>query len=174
MRHKSKQQFQWAPSSGYTLTEDAKGVSKLNDTIYGSNWNHPIYSTERLHDKITYIELRIKERGNILFFGVSKTNKVRDATFMDPSSCICIYADATSLGSQCVTVVEDCSVRPNDVLGLVVDKVEETITFYKNGKTIARGTRKPSQMEPMYLIMWLYYGNATVELCEQFPLDSLK
>ncbi len=161
----------WRGCPNHLVTNNGRHVTKIDTGV--RDWSNPIFSIDSIQEEITYIEFKIMNRALHFFFGVSKTTNVGDRSFMSPNDVICFYSDPDSLGSPCVTVVRDCSVRIGDVVGLVVDKTKQEIRFYKNGVLIARGTRSPSQMEPMYLVMWMYLGNAQVEFCEKYPFELL-
>jgi hypothetical protein len=154
-------------------TFDGQRVEKISP----SSWGCPIFSEEPLADTVTYVQLKLLtstyDYGGI-FFGISKTNTIGYSTFLDSDHTVCLYNDATSLGARSVDVLSDCSAKKDDVIGLVADKAKDEIRFYRNGMLIARGKKKPSEMEPMYLCMWLYYDIAQVELCNDYLYSSLR
>jgi hypothetical protein len=175
MRERPRIRHKWvhAPDDvGHVIALEGQRVQKLSQ-----NWETHVLSAEQLSDALTYVEIKIVQNlhdyGGI-FFGISKTNSVGESTFMDPESTVCVYNDQSSLGSDSIIPSTDCSFGPGDVIGLVVDKTKDEIVFFKNGRQMAQGATKPSQMEPMYLIMWLYYSDAIIEMCNEYTYSSLQ
>jgi hypothetical protein len=109
-----------------------------------------------------------------LFVGVSKTNNIPKLAYSDPEHAICMFNAVSHRDENIVTYVKDNKAALGDIIGVVVDYAKEKILFYINGAFIGEGTRKPSQMQPMYAITWMYYEGCELEVGDFIPFRELE
>jgi hypothetical protein len=83
--------------------------------------------------------------------GIAKTNQVDLNSYFSPSQVICLF-NGNADDKAVVTRYGSCSVLKGDIVGVVVDFEKDKILFYVNGKLHAVGTKKPSEMQPMYAV----------------------
>jgi hypothetical protein len=65
-------------------------------------------------------------------------------------------------------------VSKGDIVGVVVDFEKDKILFYVNGKLHAVGTKKPSEMQPMYAVTWIYYAECEIEMGDFISYNDLE
>jgi hypothetical protein len=171
MRKKTRVTLKWEPDTENYVVDSEKQIVTYTQ---GDTWRNPIFSSEPLREQITYHEIRLHNKGHLLFYGIAKGKNIGTSTFLDSTSTCCLFTDPSSLGSRSITVIKDCTAKKGDVLGLVVDKLREEIRFYRNGVLIAKGMQKPTSMEPMYIVSWLYYRDSAIETCTVHPYELLK
>jgi hypothetical protein len=80
--------------------------------------------------------------------------------------------------NNCVKIVEGCGgapTYPNDVIGVVVNRMTDQILFYLNGKLVAEGIKKPSEFKSsLYALISLYYEGSEVRIVEKHDFRDLK
>jgi hypothetical protein len=54
-----------------------------------------------------------------------------------------------------------------DVCGISIDFEKDKVVFYRNGERFAKGNRKPSEMENVYLCAFLFYPGDQLRLLTQ-------
>jgi hypothetical protein len=159
--------------SKYTLSNYDTVITK----IYTSTWDVPIYSALPFTNAVTYYQVHIDRSSHDfggLFLGVSHGNNIGNSDFLNPDACVALYNDLNSLSSRSIRRCDDCTAQTGDVLGVVVDKYKDEIRFYKNGILVAYGTVKPSTMKSIHAVVWMYYKDMQLTLCDRYPYYSLK
>jgi hypothetical protein len=70
---------------------------------------------------------------------------------------------------------KSAELKKGDVVGVVVDHIEDAIKFYINGDLIAVGHRKPSDLgDELYVFVNLYYAKQIMAQCKKYSLFDLK
>jgi hypothetical protein len=169
--------IRWAAAnSNYQIFGD--GVT-LKKSRHG-DWDHPNFSTTPITCS-TYFQVKIKAHSpknpiatGGLFVGVSKTNKIPATAYTHPEHAICMFNAVSHRDGGVITYVKDNKATRGDIIGVVVDYAKEKILFYVNGAFIGEGTRKPSQMQPMYAITWMYYEGCELEVGDFIPFRELE
>ncbi len=173
MREKEPQQHKWMPvKRNYTVTADQYVATK--NTGGKNSWKRPLFSEEPIHDQLAYIQIEVLTNRSPMFIGVSKTNNVSSSAYMDRSQTVCVYTNGKSLGSSAIRFVsKPLYSKQGDVIGIVIDKLADVFSFYCNGQLIANGVKKPSEMEPMYLALWMHNDQSEVRIVDKYPLFLL-
>jgi hypothetical protein len=170
--------IQWTKKDSYKLLNSNKTLLKTGT----SSWDIAICS-QQLTNTITYVQLKIvalNAKSSIavggIFFGITTSVDIeypvnhRDKT-------IYIYNNANVKSTK---IDEDLIIYSSnvystgDVMGMVVDLDCDQIRFYKNGKYVAKSSRKPSKFQPMYAMLWLYYETCEIETGDFFPYSALE
>jgi hypothetical protein len=55
-----------------------------------------------------------------------------------------------------------------------VDTIADEIRIYINKKLVAIGVKKPSELQPIHAVLWMYYADCTIEMGDFFPYSSLE
>jgi hypothetical protein len=176
------------PTQFYTQIYWATGDDKFQFTDNGATlkksgahgWNNVIHSSQPLTETIIYFQAKIVELSNIaeqtgggIFFGISRSNDTGTNDYFQTEKANCIYTDKDSLGSHTTDRVGSCMAIGGDVIGVVVDKKEDVIKFYINGSLVARGKSKPSTMQSIYAVVWVYYNQCVLSMKNYIPYHVL-
>jgi hypothetical protein len=166
---------EWSlPNKNYIVSEKGRKITKIS----GNSWGNPILSTKPFETTpIFYFQMKIlhaKVGCGGLFFGVSNTANPPTFSYSDPNYTICIYnQDNIGLDVDSVQHKNSCVASIGDVLAIVVDRIQDSILFYKNGKLAAVGKRKPSEMPILYAALWIFYADNTFEIGDFIPYVKL-
>ncbi len=61
-----------------------------------------------------------------------------------------------------------------DIIGVVVDNLNDRVLFYLNGKFMALGKEKPSTVRPMYAMVNMYHYGCKIEIGEFIKYHKLE
>jgi hypothetical protein len=141
---------------------------------YINSWSIANSNTP-LHKPISYFEIKLAHcpvRGWGVLIGVGE-NKF---SVYDYESYVGLHTNETGNISslECVVVNRPPSVRTGDIIGVVVDYVQDRILFYKNGKHIANGIKKPSDFDELYAFVCTYHQHSALQICERYPYENLQ
>jgi hypothetical protein len=150
--------IQWGDTIGYTI-DDAKL------TYYGYGWGKKLYSLSPLWGNIIYIQVRINvldsegvhEDGGVTL-GVSDYDN--DIRLMN-----------TTTGNGCEYTCFNAGA--GDIIGVVVDNIQDCVRYYKNGRLEDTGLGKPSQLKSVYAVLELFFCECEVETGEFYRYDEL-
>ena len=176
-KHVRTETVHWIqPNARYKLSNDKKIVSKMQ-----SGFNAPIIS-QQLTSTIFYVQFKIvvlnqrnSEGKGGIFFGITSAKDIgypvdnRDKT-------IYIYNNnvkSTRMDEDLI-MYSSCVAQVGAVMGMVIDLECDQIRFYINGKYVAKSTRKPSIMQPIHVMIWLYFESCEIEMGDFFPYYSLE
>jgi hypothetical protein len=173
--------IQWiaAPYTPFILQNHGTVVKKKGS----DSWEKPLLSNQELTDPITYSQFKTlklgksmgKHSGSGVFVGVSQSNKIETRDFTRSDKTICMYNDVVALDSGSVTrITTFCKTGSGDVIGVLVDQHKDQILFYINGKLSSVGKRKPSEMRPLYAVLWLYYNECHIEMGNFYDYTTLE
>jgi hypothetical protein len=155
--------IQWETSNAiYVVTNDGTRVRYTK-----SYWSNPLYSQQVLPTKnITYFQVRITNHGTVTAAGgivVGISNKSERGRKM-----ICMINTATGASEySCFTATT------GDVVGVVIDHVQDSVRFYLNGRFQKEGFDVPSAISPMYAVIELYFLNCVVESGDYYKYHEL-
>ncbi len=167
--------FKFAPISGsrYVLLD-----SEVRKTF--SDWSVIVASDRPMSRKINYFELELiadhDRKLNGMVVGVSEARIPNFNLFASMSRSCHIYDGRnTSLMTQGVKHIENEDCKRGDVIGVVVDFIQDQILFYLNGKLLAVNTddRKPSMFPAVYVICAMYYDKTGVAIVKKHDYQEL-
>jgi hypothetical protein len=155
----------------------SKRRSKVRrDENYG--WSSPLHS-QQLTDPISYFQLKILHNvdmkdGDGIIFGVCNASMSTTYKYLNPDESNCIYNNKNCLNMSAIQMIKPCTAVVGDVIGVVVDMIADDIRFYINTKLVAIGKTKPSKLQPLYAVLWMYYQHSEIEMGDYFPFYALE
>jgi hypothetical protein len=176
----------------FRCTEDTKQkLYSLNDdrrTIYKnvSNWNCVLISDIPLDRKISYFEVLLADRSRTgeysgVFVGVTDDTA---ATADDEKpinikhTCAVFNTErgnriSNQYDSESVRVNRSARTKTGDIMGVVVDRIQDKIIFYLNGVYLGEGIKGPSNYGTLYAYVNTYFETEVITLVEKHDFKQL-
>jgi hypothetical protein len=130
-----------------------------------------------LTNKINYFEIElVKALYNGIYFGVTDEPHLQHFTGVN-DRIIALYNSANGHNSGRSGIVETfdaADARSGAIIGVVVDLIQSKIEFYLNGKLIAVGSRKLSELGKLYVFISAYYMETTLKIVEKYQFSELR
>ena len=165
--------IQWTANDNYALSNNDTKIVKTGI----DSWNDELFSRFPIASRITYFQMKINYlcrygfEGGGIAFGITK-NKDIDFPGLYKATCLCNSVN-DAMDQHSIKRYDRCEAAAGDVIGVVVDQKQDQTRFYKNGKFVALGIRKPSDMQPMYAVVKLYFEACEVEMGDFYEYKEL-
>jgi hypothetical protein len=163
----------------FKLDNRDKKITKNSDS-----WRSSFVSNVPLYDDTFFFEICFNyyddDTLDGLFVGVTDAPKTRISSSsypIDTERTCAVYNNDIGLHGQnrSVRIAVSCETASGDVLGVLVDRKNDKILFYKNGEQVAEGLKKPSDLKrPLYAFTTLFYSGSCLEIVEKFKFQNLK
>jgi hypothetical protein len=139
----------WENTNNYCQF-DGKKLTCLRD-----NCGYPIFSQQLSHGKIIYYQIRINEL------------ELKKYIY----SCLTVgFSDKIKHIWSHYTFFEVCK---GDILGIVLDRVENCVKYYQNGKFMSKGLEEAQSLRKVYAIIELYLQKCEIETGDFIRFNDL-
>jgi hypothetical protein len=162
----------------FTLDKYKKGAHKNSQS-----WGTIFVSDVPLERVISYFEIVFNNDHFLkdgLYVGVTcdpKSKSLRQPIV--PDTTCALYN--TTYGFQMFKLVNlvkgsrGAKTDSRDILGVVVDRIEDKILFYLNGKCTAEGIKKPSEFKKeLYALVTILYRDSSFRLIKKYEYRDLE
>jgi len=160
--------------NNFTLSNDDRTITKHG----ANNWDLVAFSSVAMESGLHYWQVRIDHINTDksgMSIGLTSDRNLRPDGYTIGTSLGCagsIYgctsAFNSNLGDYSVMVIS-----AGDIVGFLVDFIEDEITIYKNGRLTFRGLQRPSDLKQVYATVFLFYSGDQVSLVSDYPLSCL-
>ena len=160
-----------------SLTCGNKNVRKTSDDA----WDFCIASDVPLYREIQYFEIQVTQSSNANdgnYIGV--TSDINEALmtlgYVNTETTCALYDSRTGnfLSQTHVYPEMDACTQHCDVISVIVDRREDRILFYLNGKFVAFGCKKPSQFKELYVFVSTYHQGTMFTETEKYQYSELE
>jgi hypothetical protein len=173
-RRRAACRFIWTAQRGqhaFKLTNDGHTIEKTGP----SNWDLVALSSEPFEAGVQYFQVKIDvmntDRSG-LAMGLTAEPGINPSSY---SNCISLSME---YGPYNLTAKNPnqggYTFKVGDVIGFLVDFVNDEIKVFENGKLTYTAGQKPSQLKKIWACVFMYYQNDQVSLCNDFPLKTLE
>ncbi len=164
----------------YTLTNNDKSILKNVD-----GWNCAWVSDIPLDKQKSYFEVVFADRSKSgsctgVYVGVTDNITIVSAEYYPidiTTVCALFNSESGNRGSgdslATVRVSRNARTQTNDIVGVVVDRIQDRILFYLNRVLIGEGLRKPSQFGTLYAFVSTYFASEIISLAEVYDMREL-
>jgi small GTP-binding protein len=164
--------FVWdCSSNNFVLSNEDRTITK-----HGSNnWDLVAFSSIAMESGLQYWQVKVDSINSDksgMSIGLTSDRNIRPDHYTVGTTLGCA---GSAYGVICVPNGSDYVViGGGDVVGFLVDFIQDEIKIYKNGRQIFRGTHRPSDLKQIYATVFLYYNGDQVSLVNDYPLSMLE
>lgn len=168
--------FVWdCTSNNFVLANEDRTITK-----HGTNsWDLVAFSSVAMESGLHYWQVKIDNINSDksgMSIGLTSDRNTRADAYTSGTNLGCagsVYG-VTSISNGVEMSYNDyVNICQGDIIGFVVDFVQDDIKIYKNGKLMFRGNQRPSDMKQVYATVFLYYNGDQVTLVNDYPLSML-
>jgi hypothetical protein len=159
--------------SDYEVTNET--IKKLRDS-----WQYWVTSDAPFSQPLTYFEIELVA-GNTYGIYIGVTSRDHTHNYFDGNLKtdreIALYTSSHCNMHRDTVIKIDQSfteAKNGDVVGVVVDTVQNEVFVYLNGKLLCQGIKKPKDFGELSILISLYYSGTEIRLCNKYPLESLR
>jgi hypothetical protein len=146
------------------------------------NWNFCIASDVPLNRLIEYFEIQINGKRTShhdgSYVGVTDdiTMALMSLGYVNTDTTCALYDSKTGnfLSQKHVLPEVTTNTKEGDIIGVVVDRREDKILFYKNGEFLTFGRKRPSHFSALYVFVSTYYKDTSFTAVNKYEYTELK
>jgi len=164
-------EFVWTTQTDNVVNYKISNYGNTIEKTGPSNWDLMAISDKPFESGVQYFQVKIDHLNNDrsgMAIGLTSDPNINSGSY---TTCMSISMEYGPYNLVAVPTKTTYDFQVGDVLGFVVDYLEEEIRVYENGKLTFTSSNQP--FNKLWAVVFLYYQNDQVSLCHDIPLKQL-